>query len=471
MAKKKIILFLVCIYFTGVCQNFGSLPFMENSIYSPYYLEKVLTDSIHDKLIVSSKHLRYADTKKVRGICSWNGSVWDSLAGGINTHAIMNNPLNPNGTVLGGIEYNGKFLVGGIFESIGGVNATSLATWDGIKWDSLPVRAFKFLDYGGFVYGFTKYNNKLYIYGNFDTIQGQKASGLATYDGVSFQPVNLPIRNQSTILDMKVYNGELFICGVFSYSTSIGTCILKFDGSNWVNVGNGIIAANGGISSMAVYNNELYAGGYFLNSGTNVSNIIAKWNGTNWQDVSWGYEYQNGGIWKLQVYHNKLYAFGTFDLAGNIKASKIAAYDGNQWCTFADSLDENIYSVAIYHDTMFVAGAFKSISGDTTMKCIAKLKQPTNFNACGVVGIKTNSFEDELVKIFPNPFTSQITVNTSNNELKKLIITNTLGQIAYQTEFYQSNITLDLPQLPSGAYSTQLYINTNFSYRSKLIKQ
>ncbi len=84
----------------------------------------------------------------------------------------------------------------------------------------------------------------------------------------------------------------------------------------------------------------------------------------------------------------------------------------------------------------------------------------------GLTKFKTN---DEF-KLYPNPFTNQLTLNTNLNELKKLIITNLLGQTVYQTEFYQNSITIDLPQLPNGAYFAEI-INNGLCYRYKLIKE
>ena len=46
-----------------------------------------------------------------------------------------------------------------------------------------------------------------------------------------------------------------------------------------------------------------------------------------------------------------------------------------------------------------------------------------------------------------------------------------LGQNVFQTEFYENNITIDLPQLFGGAYIAELYMNNQFDFRTKLIKQ
>ena len=358
-----------------------------------------------------------------------------------------------------------------MFESIGRVNATSLATWDGVHWDSLPVRAFKFMDYGASVYGFLPYNNKLYIYGQFDTIQGQKANGLATFDGVSFQPLVIPfINNDPVINSMVLYNNELYIGGNF-YTTVGGSFyddIYKFNGASWTNVGGSIRGSMSSVGSMVVYKNELYVGGYFLKDDGNAGNIIMKWDGVAWHEVGWGNEHNNGAIWKLLVYQNKLYAFGTFDLAGNNAANKVAVFDGMKWCTFADTISQGIFSAEIYHDTIYIAGAFKKINSDTAQRCIAKITNPANFNHCENVGIIGQETFSEI-RIYPNPTNSFLHISDTQNELSgsDLSITNNLGQTVLETPFRES---IDVSALLEGCYIITVTTKQNQQLRSKFVK-
>ena len=466
---KRIILFLFILLFAKTkSQNFIALPYLDNGI-GTGYLERVLFDSIHDKLIVSGKDMNYAGGKKVRGICSWNGNIWDSLRGGINTHDILSN--QPNGVALCGIPYNGKFLVGGVFESIGGVNASALATWDGSKWDSLPTRAFKFLDYGGIIYNFINFNSKFYLCGLFDTIQGVPANNLATYNGTSFQPVPIPITSVGGITDMKVYNGDLYVSGVFSYSFQPSNRhILRFDGTNWYSVGGSVKGSISNIASMAIYNNELYVGGFFLKTDGNVADIIMKWDGTTWKDVGWGSMYQNGGIWKLLVYHSKLYAFGTFNKAANQKASKLAVFDGINWCTYPDSVSSDIMSATIYHDSIYIAGAFRTIAGDTAKKYIAKITKVNNFNQCVNIGIKGYENLNSGIIFYPNPVSNILFISTEQNEFEnsEIEITNTLGQTVLKLHYSNE---IDVSELAQGVYNLRITTQNNHQFHAKLIKQ
>ena len=92
-----------------------------------------------------------------------------------------------------------------------------------------------------------------------------------------------------------------------------------------------------------------------------------------------------------------------------------------------------------------------------------------------VVAGNTTTFHKYLnlinYSIYPNPFINELTLNVNSQELKKLILKNLLGQTVYQTEFYKSNVTLELPTIAVGAYIAEIYLNNQLNFRTKLIKQ
>lgn len=175
------------------------------------YLTSVLFDSIHNNLIASGRYANSTSSLTIRGTASWNGLKWDSLSGGINTDSKYLHPTYPDGGISACIPYGTKLLVGGFFKSIGYVNTTSLALWDGVKFDSLPKRAFRNGKTVG-ISSFLKKGGLIYIAGSFDTIGGQPAKGLATWDGTNFNVIPLPIgsgfQNISSIVE---YHNDIYI--------------------------------------------------------------------------------------------------------------------------------------------------------------------------------------------------------------------------------------------------------------------
>ncbi len=464
--NKIVLSFFLILNFVGYSQNFAPLSYLGGNGASPYFIRSIFTDSVHNKLIVSSDYINYAGNKKVRGVWSWDGIAWDSLRGGINTHDMGN---DPNGFVFSGIPYNGKLLVGGGFMSIGGKNASSLATWDGNNWDSLPVRAFKFHNNSAVVTTFLKHNGLLYLGGSFDTIQGQKASSLATFNGSVFTPIILPLDDGISIASIVNYNNEIYIGGNFTNLTNpIYEDILKFNGTSWTDVGGGIKGLSSGIGSMVVYNNFLYVAGYFEKNTGNAGNLIMKWDGSQWSDAAWGNTANFDMIFKLLVHHNKLYAFGRINQASNMPASMVAVLDGNKWCTLNDSINEVIFSAAVYKDTLYASGNFKRINGDTTMRCIAKLKNENLYDACMPIGLKENQYTRDQVKIYPNPTKDKLYIESEIELLLHVNITNTLGQEIPFVFIKEKEI--DVSHLPKGIYFIRLKLEDQIK-RYKFIKE
>ncbi|NVO04066.1 MAG: T9SS type A sorting domain-containing protein [Bacteroidetes bacterium] len=435
-----------------------------------FQLERVLYDSVHNKLIVSSKFFKTIGNLYVRGICSWDGNSWDSLSSGINTHDTLNS--YPNGMALSCIPYNGKLLVGGMFQSIGGVNATSLALWDGVEWDSLPVRAFQFNDNPIQVLGFCKFNNLIYIYGTFDTIGGQPASGIATWDGISFQPIILPVNTVDLIRKMVVFKNELYVGGQF-FDLGINNglrFILKFDGSNWVTVGGGLLGYSAGLTDMLIYKNELYVGGHFLKSEGNVGENIMKWDGTQWYDVGMDGG-STGAVWQMLVYKDKLWTVGSFITAANIYAPSIASYDSIEWCALYDDLNNTIGSATVFNDTMYVAGGFQSVNGDTNIRYLAKLKYPGLFRQCVLANSVDEIKSTDSFQIYPNPTNgNNILVNFPFVKIGDYEVLNVLGAIVKNGKIANTDkIEIDLSLIANGCYFVKIICDVGNSSQQNYV--
>lgn len=434
-----------------------------------FQLERVLYDSVHNELLVSSKFMKDVGTFPARGIVSWDGTSWDSLSSGINTHDTLN--VYPGGMALCCIPYGSKLLVGGMFGSVGGINATSLALWDGISWDSLPVRAFKFSETPPQVAGFYQYGSLLYIYGTFDSIAGQPASGLATWDGTNFQGITIPEISNIGIKGVIEYKNELYVGGQFYSvgSTDTVSHIIKFNGSNWVSVGSGLLGWNAGISSMLIYQNELYVAGHFLIADGNVGENIMKWDGTQWYDVGFGGE-AIGLVWQMMVFNDKIWAVGNFLTAAYMPATSIACYDGERWCIPKDSLNNGIISIAAYNDTLYIAGGFNYVYGDSALSYCAKIEDTDLYRECNpAIPINTNS---TTISLYPNPFTSQITLSSDIvYQGVRVTICNSLGQNVYSTLVDLGSSTTIFPgNLAKGFYYLKIQDNKQTIFSQKLIK-
>ncbi|MES2566231.1 MAG: T9SS type A sorting domain-containing protein [Bacteroidota bacterium] len=445
MIKKIILIFFQFSFLLTESQNWDSV---RGGVFNKQ-LERVLFDSVHNTLIVSSKFVNRVGSIPVRGICSFDGYKWDSLSSGINSHDKVLNPSFSQGMALACIPYQGKLLVGGMYQSIGGINATSLALWDGVKWDSLSKRAFRFNDNPVQVSGFLRRGNLLYLTGNFDTIAGQPSKGLAIWDGTNFSSVSLPIgsgfQNISSIIE---YQNDIYIAGdgFLIGSNNNARDIFKFNGSNWVSTtGTGVLGNFSGIADLEIYNNELYACGHFTKADGNPADNIMKWNGSQWQDIGFGNDLSAFvSIKKMLVHNNKLWVFGGFYKAANGFASMAASYDGTNWCGLKDTLDNIITTATIYNDTIFIGGGFWTANSDS-LHFLGKLKDENLYNQCiNAVSVKVNYF-DSVTSIYPNPTTSIVNILNEQNEFQNstIEIKNYLGQSIF-TSVYSPAIDFSL---------------------------
>ena len=172
---------------------------------------------------------------------------------------------------------------------------------------------------------------------------------------------------------MTTYKGNLIVGGNFyGIDTISANNIASWDGSSWSPMSLGIILSNSNsnpcyISSLVVYNGELYAAGQFNKAGGILVNNIAKWNDTSWSDVGGGISGTSYTVQALTVYNGALYAAGRFDLAGGVHVNHIAKWDGSQWSDVGGGIRtynvNNIYTMTSHNGLLFVGGTFDSAGG------------------------------------------------------------------------------------------------------------
>jgi len=138
---------------------------------------------------------------------------------------------------------------------------------------------------------------------------------------------------------------------------SIVNCQLSIVNSKaqtWSTVLTGIFITdssnNGVVKALAVYNNELYAGGIFSIAGgdTSAHNIL-KWNGANWSEAGTGLGIiQNGvnGIYALTVYNSELYAAGDgFTITTPVR--NIVKWNGTLWSVAVPPAPQSLFDVTL----------------------------------------------------------------------------------------------------------------------------
>jgi hypothetical protein len=114
-----------------------------------------------------------AGTMVVRGVAKWNGSSWSGLGSGVATTS----SVDVRALVFGA---DGRLYCTGRFTNISGINANSIARWDGTKWEALGSGFFgEQLARGS---GLVAQGNDIFAVGTFSAAGLTDSSGIARWN-------------------------------------------------------------------------------------------------------------------------------------------------------------------------------------------------------------------------------------------------------------------------------------------------
>lgn len=378
-------------------------------------------------------------------IAKWNGSSWSTVGTGLDNY------------VTGMAVYNGELYVVGHFHSAGGISLGSgnfsIAKWNGVNWDTLP-HLIGITNYPAV----TVFNNELIVSGD----------GLcnATYkwDGFSWSLLGLgtgsiEARGPGVSGTFCVYNNELYASGYFYDTTSsTGANYLgvgKWNGNKWVDI-TGAVIYPPQIMSMCVYNGELFASGEFLSSiGGITCNMLAKWNGSNWSSVS-----VNGSFsldYLTTVYSTGGYLYLQSGYSGIHR--DVLIFDGSNWSFASTSLQgaNMLHGAGLFeYNSDIYAGASTS-----TSNWIARIHSLT-----GVDEIGSNRF----FSISPNPFSSEAAITfTEEQKDTSIKIFDIVGKEIKTVSFSGKECIIEKGDMQSGIYFVQVTDTKRNVFTKKLL--
>lgn len=186
-----------------------------------------------------------------------------------------------------------------------------------------------------------------------------------------------------TVFEFDDGSGPVHYFGGVIYKVSepsLGTVILRYDGSSWSQVGGEFrYSSNGGVVyRLGQFRGELIAAGYFNSvAGQSINSIACLRNGT-WQPlgdgVTNGYGYPT--VRSVCEYQGKLIAGGNFFTAGDQPANHIAAWDGASWASLGSGVSftsdtQFVYDMLEYENKLLVGGDFLSAGGIGATRRIA----------------------------------------------------------------------------------------------------
>jgi hypothetical protein len=260
------------------------------------------------------------------------------------------------------------------------------------------------------------------------------------------------------------YNNELYVGGNFNGGIGMQD-IAKFDGTNWVSVGGGLSGANTVVDDMIVFNNELYISGHFLTMYGDPGNLIARWDGASWSSLGTGLD--GGNCIEMHIFKNKLYVGGSLITAGGMFVNNSAIWTGTGWTGFGAGFNNTVTTFASENDNLYIGGGFLTVNGDSTYY-ITRYNLPTGIFE-DYPGINSNL-------IYPNPTTGLFNLEIPS-ELKHhnldITISDITGQIVYTEQFLNnqevSTIPLYTDDLATGIYTVTIEGNERL-FKTKMVK-
>jgi len=373
--------------------------------------------------------------------------------------------------MYGATFYKGSLIVCGGFDSVNGVNVSSIAQKNASGWS--PFGWFRYDQYQGKLNNVKVIEDTLYTVGGFNVVDGDSINGIARlvsgkWEGVYEAPFN-------DVGDVCKYKGVLYVGGNmgFIYNGNNYGDMAMYKNGEWQPVGPPYLS--GGfthIKDMTVYNDELYVLGWIQKSDGNVGNGIQKWDGTQWSEVGSGLQSVNPGYgtvqpFDMEVHNGKLYVVGGFYFAGDVPARFVATWDGDRWCSMNSSvfsISSNTFfnGVGFLNDTLFCGFSGRIIEGNDSAFYQGIVKAPLNLvsDTCSInftTGVEERNNLENGISVYPNPATNLVNVKieNANIRLKKLELINAHGQVVLSKKWEVQvglSSTIELNQIAGGVY-------------------
>ncbi|MFZ1947515.1 MAG: hypothetical protein WAW06_08195 [bacterium] len=271
------------------------------------------------------------------------------------------------------VEYDGKLIVGGAFSRVGDKVVGGIAAWDGTTWSALEGADCT-------VMALAVYNGELIAggYGLFHTQSGSAVWGIARWDGSSWRRLGYSgVEMLCGVTALAVYNGSLIVGGDFGSAGRLGPvgCIAGWDGTAWHRLGSGVAGGDGPqyppcVLALAVYGNDLIAGGDFDHAGEISVSGVARWDGSEWHDMAGGVSGSWDDVQALTVYGDDLIVGGIFTHAGGIAAQNIAGWNAEGWFALGSGSFHIVSGLGVYGDQLVADWALSLPNGGLS-SCVA----------------------------------------------------------------------------------------------------
>lgn len=379
-----------------------------------------------------------------------DGTVDTSFHTSLIVGRVLNIMLTSNGEILYSI-YSGNTIVR--LNSNGSLDntfsAANYATYD-----------------GRFIYGlqsngkiilkkFTSYNGN----DNYDLIRLNSDGSLDSTFHFDTTGIGLSIQHLSPFSCIHIQSDDKILVGgtIISFNGSSKNSIMRFN-------------ADGSLDSSFFSNTSLYQGTIYVIKTQLDGKILIMSGGGGYNGSN---EY-NGN--KNKRYFTRLNSDGSLD-SSFVPPSNSLTYNYN-YVTTANG--GSVSTIAIQNDgKILVGGSFPDyvygnfgfyFNGTYVPQAVPRYKIARVHNTSMSTGVRDLVNNKINIRVFPNPVTSLLTIETeSNNNLLKIECINLMGQSVYINEVNSSKIDIEMNKLPNGVYFLKINLK-NSIYIKKIVK-
>ncbi len=382
---KPILFTFYFLLFTQFSFSQFFIPFGEDSVYNSYGSPGAVYTILIDDTIsyIGGAAIHYAGSENIYQIGAFYNNEWHSMDNGFGS---------PSGIVKVVAKYQNQIYIGGNFNDIDDIpNTENIGRFNGTTWEALPNT------YGcpnSKVYDMVVWDNKLIIGGSFNAIPSGGSYNMpyvVAYDGSDYIDIN----DGEVPFDVKalaVYNGELYACGWW-YS------LKKYIGNkHWEQVGGGL-NSYGYDMLVDTFNNFLYvAGGFKIVDDSIPCDEVAFWDGYKWTGIGTG-EGDINLVQDIGLYRGEIYTNRFNDTVGGVYTGKLAKWNGTSWEPgVPGGIKYWVNSLAVYNDELWIGGGAPNDGNnycpfDTARKTLSRWYLPPTIN-CNYLQPRIQSHTD-----------------------------------------------------------------------------
>ncbi len=273
---------------------------------------------------------------------AWDGTGWQAVPA-ITDHL---------GSITSTVLYNGAtYLCGEFTLDINGVpGSTSVAKWDGTELTAIePISG---------VEKMVEFQGKLVVAGHLSF--AATTASIAAWDGTQWEALWSAASPEFTgdIYCLAADGTALYVGGSFrAVGATTNVCVIAWDGTEWKSMGDGY---DGRAFGLVLYNGDLLMNGLSVVNNTVFANMM-KWNGTEWIDIG----PKPAGTFEISsyaVHDGSLYAGGSIRSWGTLEnVSNIVRYDGSEWHT-VPGFQQEVSHLLSFNGALCAVGSFQEFS-------------------------------------------------------------------------------------------------------------